>query len=54
MAGPLDPVHVQRRRSRRRHPAQRHPEQLHIFCFTYPAVAGYRQAVTVLVRGKMG
>ena len=54
MAGLFDPVHVQQRRSRRRRPARRHAEQLHIFSFTYPAVAGHRQAVTVLVRGTMG
>lgn len=54
MAGPLDPVHVQQRRSRRRCRAQRHPEQLRIFRFIYPAVAGHRQAVTVLARGTMG
>ena len=54
MAGLLDPVRVQQRRSRRRCPARWHPEQLHIFSFTYPAVAGHRQAVTVLARGTMG
>ncbi len=53
MAGSLDPVRVQRRRSRRRRPARRHPEQLHVFSFTLPAAAGHRRAVTVLVRGKM-
>ena len=54
MAGPLGPVRVQRRRSRRRRPAQRHPEQLHVFSFTRSTAAGHRQALTVLVRGKMG
>jgi hypothetical protein len=54
VAGLLDPVHVQQRRSRRRRPARRDPEQLHIFSFIYLAMAGHRQAVTVLVRGTMG
>lgn len=54
MAGPFDPVRVQRHLSRRRRPARRHPDQLHIFSFIRSGVAGHRQAVTVLVRGKMG
>ncbi len=54
MARSVDPVRVQRRRSRRRRPARRHPEQLHVFSFALPGAAGHRQAVTVLVRGKMG
>ena len=54
MGGPLDPVRVRRRSPRRRRAGRRHPEQLHIFSFTCPAVAGHRQALTVLVRGKIG
>ncbi len=50
-AAALD-LRVRRRRSRRR--VRRHPDQLHVFSFTHPAVAGHRQALTVLVRGKMG
>ena len=54
MAGPLDPVRVQRRRPRRRRAARRHSQQLHIFSFTRPAVDGHHEAMTVLVRGRMG
>lgn len=50
-AAALD-LRVRRRRSRRR--VRRYPDQLHVFSFTGPGVAGHRQAVTVLVRGKMG
>ncbi len=53
MGGPL-PTAPARRRSRRRRLARRHPEQLHVFSFTYPGMAGCRQAMTVLVRGRMG
>jgi len=50
-AAALD-LRVRRRRSRRR--VRRYPDQLHVFSFTGPGVACHRQAVTVLVRGKMG
>ena len=57
MAGSPDPVHVQRRRSRRR-TGRRHPDQLHVCTFRDLAVAipvaGFRQAATVLVQGRMG
>ena len=50
-AAALD-LRVRRRRSRGR--VRRYPDQLHVFSFTRPGVAGHREAVTVLVRGKMG
>lgn len=54
MACPLDPARVQRRRPRRHRAARRYPRQLHIFSFTRPAVDGHHEAMTVLVRGRMG
>ncbi len=54
MAGPLDPVRVQRRRPRRRRAAWRYPQQLHIFSFTRPAVDSHHEALTVLLHGRMG
>jgi len=56
VAGPLDPVRVQQRRSRRRRAGRRHPDQLHLLTFHDLAVAaaGFRRSATVLVRGRMG
>ena len=56
MAGPLDPVRAQQRRSRRRRAGRRHPDQLHVLTFHDLAVAaaGFCRSATVLVRGRMG
>ena len=51
------PVQVRQRRSRRK-AVRRHPKQLHVLTFQDLAAAmpaaGFRQAATVLVRGRMG